>query len=127
MPRRIMFWVGNIADLPAIKNLGCDGVHHAGSDGISPEQQGAWMTECERLGLQIGWSALGGTEYARQNREATIKRWKDSPLVSHVIIIGDAQTVAKETQIAKYNRYKSWAPNILFGIDREFWFTRNGN
>jgi len=122
-----MFWVYSIGDLPAIKNLGCDGVHHPFFDGIIPEEQAAWMSECSRLGLQIGWSALGGSDYAHQNREATIKRWKDSPLVSHVILVGDAQGVPGQTQIDKYNLFKSWAPNISFAIDREFWFERNGN
>ncbi|GAH35804.1 unnamed protein product [marine sediment metagenome] len=77
MVKRIMFWVTSIYDLPAIKNLGCDGVHHPTFDGMPEAAQIAWMTECEELGLQVGWSALGGTQYAREHREETIKRWKE--------------------------------------------------
>ncbi|GAI33240.1 unnamed protein product, partial [marine sediment metagenome] len=126
-PSRIMFWVTDIDDLLAIRNLGCDGVHHPTFDGMTQAQQIAFMAECERLRLQVGWSALGGTQYARNHREQTVKYWKDSPLVSHVILTGDAQTVPAETQIEKYNLFKGWAPDLQFAIDREFWFDRNGN
>lgn len=123
----IMFWVSDINDLSTIRKLGCDGVHHPTFDGMTPAQQIAWMAKCEGLGLQVGWSALGGTQYAKDHREETINRWKDSPLVSHVIIIGDAQGVPVQDQIDKYDIYKAWAPDILFGIDREFWFESNGD
>jgi len=123
---RIMTWVFSIGDIPTIADLGCNVIHHPAFDGMPEAEQINWVNECKRLGLKVSWSALGGSEYAREHREETIKRWKDDPVVYAVIIVGDAQMVRKEDQIRKYNAFKSWAPNILFGIDRAFWFARNG-
>jgi len=124
---RIMFWVRDLNDLETIRNLGCNVIHHSTFDGLTLSQQEKWIAECKRLGLQIMWSALGGSDFARQNREATIKHWKDDPVVFCVITVGDAQTVPAQNQINKYNLFKSWAPNLPLGIDREFWFARNRN
>lgn len=84
-----MWGVVNKGDLSKVKELGCNVAHHPTFDGLPDTDQDAYIAECKRWGLKLCWSAYGGSEFAKQNRDRTVLRWKDDPVVFAWYIISE--------------------------------------